>query len=129
MPADPIADLSAEVGGRTARPPGAVRRHLQRVSGQAHNPAQTGYRDGVRWGISALYVYGVEIRQGEELSSTGRSDPVTTTTLEPSCAVCPHDSTAHDSIGLRYCSATVSGGLDRECACARAADHKQTYYR
>lgn len=33
------------------------------------------------------------------------------------CAVCPHAWDAHDPIGIRYCSATVAGGLRRGCVC------------
>lgn len=76
-----------------------------------------------------MYVYNVDTSRGEEVSSTGRFVPMIATTLEFSCAACPHDRETHDSIGIRYCAATISRGLDRECACARAADHKQTYYR
>ncbi|WP_375336171.1 RGCVC family protein [Nocardia sp. SYP-A9097] len=46
-----------------------------------------------------------------------------------SCGACPHASEAHDRIGVRYCSATMARGLDRECACASPADHENTYYR
>lgn len=33
------------------------------------------------------------------------------------CAVCPHDWVAHDSIGVRYCSATITNALHRGCIC------------
>jgi hypothetical protein len=33
------------------------------------------------------------------------------------CAVCPHPWDAHDRIGLRYCTATAAGGLNRGCVC------------
>lgn len=33
------------------------------------------------------------------------------------CAVCPHAWEGHDLIGIRYCSATVAGGLHRGCVC------------
>jgi hypothetical protein len=33
------------------------------------------------------------------------------------CAVCPHEWDAHDSIGIRFCSATVAGRLHRGCVC------------
>jgi hypothetical protein len=33
------------------------------------------------------------------------------------CAVCPHAEQAHDSIGLRYCAATVAGAWERGCVC------------
>ncbi|HKS44582.1 MAG TPA: RGCVC family protein [Amycolatopsis sp.] len=37
------------------------------------------------------------------------------------CAACPHRWDAHDSIGIRYCSATVARGLHRGCVCAGSA--------
>ncbi|MBF6328454.1 RGCVC family protein [Nocardia transvalensis] len=49
--------------------------------------------------------------------------------LEFSCAACPHTWEAHDRIGIRYCSATTTRGLDRKCACTCPADHEKTYYR
>lgn len=33
------------------------------------------------------------------------------------CAVCPHLWEAHDRIGLRYCTATAAGALNRGCVC------------
>lgn len=33
------------------------------------------------------------------------------------CAVCSHAWDAHDPIGIRYCSATIAGGLHRGCVC------------
>lgn len=33
------------------------------------------------------------------------------------CAACPHEWDAHDPIGIRFCSATIAGGLHRGCAC------------
>ncbi|NNH74935.1 hypothetical protein HLB23_34665 [Nocardia uniformis] len=61
------------------------------------------------------------------MSSNGCVTPVTAAPIETSCAACPHDWEAHDRIGVRYCSATVAGGLDRECACP--ADRAKVYYR
>ncbi|MBF6334110.1 RGCVC family protein [Nocardia transvalensis] len=49
--------------------------------------------------------------------------------IEFSCAACPHTWEAHDRIGIRYCTATTTRGLDRKCACARPVDHEKTYYR
>ncbi|MFJ4654264.1 RGCVC family protein [Nocardia sp. NPDC088792] len=63
------------------------------------------------------------------MSSNGSTAPVTDAPPESSCAACSHSWEAHDSIGVRYCSATAAGGLDRECACARPAEHGKTYYR
>jgi hypothetical protein len=33
------------------------------------------------------------------------------------CAGCPHAWDAHDPIGIRYCYATIAGGLHRGCVC------------
>lgn len=45
-----------------------------------------------------------------EPKSAGAGTPLT-------CAVCPHAWDTHDPIGIRYCSATVAGGLHRGCVC------------
>ncbi|WP_143517162.1 RGCVC family protein [Pseudonocardia sp. MH-G8] len=37
------------------------------------------------------------------------------------CAACPHDHDAHDRIGTRYCSATITGALSRGCVCVGEA--------
>ncbi|HEX4722145.1 MAG TPA: RGCVC family protein [Pseudonocardiaceae bacterium] len=39
---------------------------------------------------------------------------------EAMCAACPHPLDGHDRICARYCSATISGGLDRTCLCDTA---------
>ncbi|MGH3763683.1 MAG: RGCVC family protein [Pseudonocardiaceae bacterium] len=31
--------------------------------------------------------------------------------------MCPHTWDAHDPLGIRYCAATVAGGLSRGCIC------------
>ncbi|WP_419750957.1 RGCVC family protein [Geodermatophilus sp. CPCC 206100] len=33
------------------------------------------------------------------------------------CAVCPHAVARHDSVGLRFCHATLRGSISRGCAC------------
>jgi|tagenome__1003787_1003787.scaffolds.fasta_scaffold13168789_1 hypothetical protein len=33
------------------------------------------------------------------------------------CAACPHPVARHDSLGLRFCHATVKGDLARGCIC------------
>jgi hypothetical protein len=33
------------------------------------------------------------------------------------CAVCPHPVARHDSIGLRFCHATLKGAIARGCIC------------
>ena len=33
------------------------------------------------------------------------------------CAVCPHPVARHDSMGLRFCHATLKGGIARGCIC------------
>ncbi|MFB7717837.1 MULTISPECIES: RGCVC family protein [unclassified Nocardia] len=63
------------------------------------------------------------------MSSNESATSVAADSTEFSCAVCPHDQEAHGRIGLRYCSATLASGLERACACARPADHQDTYYR
>ena len=40
------------------------------------------------------------------------------------CAVCPHAWDTHDPIGIRYCSATVAGGLHRGCVCVGNTYHE-----
>jgi hypothetical protein len=36
------------------------------------------------------------------------------------CSVCPHPVDGHDAIGLRFCRATATGGIDRGCVCRPA---------
>jgi hypothetical protein len=45
--------------------------------------------------------------------------PTADDTTHPACAACPHPWDAHDVIGVRYCSASVTAGLDRGCVCVR----------
>jgi hypothetical protein len=33
------------------------------------------------------------------------------------CAVCPHQTDAHDAIDLRFCGVTIARGLARGCVC------------
>jgi hypothetical protein len=33
------------------------------------------------------------------------------------CAVCPHPVARHDSMGLRFCHATLKGAIARGCIC------------
>jgi hypothetical protein len=54
------------------------------------------------------------MRRTHMTPSTATS-PTTPTRL--TCTVCGHDWGAHDPIGVRYCAATVAGGLDRGCVC------------
>jgi hypothetical protein len=44
-------------------------------------------------------------------------EPMKDTRADGVCAVCPHDWAAHDSIGVRYCSATIANDLHRGCVC------------
>jgi hypothetical protein len=46
-----------------------------------------------------------------------RAEPSTAVRTDPTCAACPHEWDAHDSIGIRFCSATVAGQLHRGCVC------------
>lgn len=48
-------------------------------------------------------------------STVAKPGPGDTTSVI--CAVCPHAWDAHDRIGIRYCSATTAGGLQRGCVC------------
>jgi hypothetical protein len=45
------------------------------------------------------------------------AEPRTADRTYLTCAVCPHEWDAHDPIGIRFCSATVAGGLHRGCVC------------
>jgi len=63
------------------------------------------------------------------MSAPGSATPVAAESRELFCAACPHTSEEHGTIGIRYCSATTARELDRECVCARPADHEKTYYR
>ncbi len=45
------------------------------------------------------------------------AEPSTAGRTNLTCAGCPHEWDAHDPIGIRFCSATVAGGLDRGCVC------------
>ncbi len=38
----------------------------------------------------------------------------------PGCDACDHPAAAHDSIGLRYCRATLDSTLSRGCVCRSA---------
>lgn len=44
-------------------------------------------------------------------------EPMKDTRADGVCAVCPHDWAAHDSIAVRYCSATIVNDLHRGCVC------------
>ncbi|MGH3900166.1 MAG: RGCVC family protein [Pseudonocardiaceae bacterium] len=45
------------------------------------------------------------------------AEPSTGGRTDLTCEVCPHAWDTHDPIGVRYCSATVAGGLRRGCVC------------
>jgi hypothetical protein len=49
------------------------------------------------------------------------SSPDSAATLEDTpagrCAVCPHQTDAHDVIATRFCGVTIARGLARGCAC------------
>jgi hypothetical protein len=47
--------------------------------------------------------------------SSKASPPVTDE--DRGCDVCPHPVDDHDAIGLRFCRATRSSGVDRGCVC------------
>jgi hypothetical protein len=47
-------------------------------------------------------------------------EPLTVDRASPSdaaCAVCPHPWRDHDSLGVRYCTATTASALPRGCIC------------
>jgi hypothetical protein len=50
--------------------------------------------------------------------TTPTATPQPTATL--TCA-CGHPAAEHDRVGLRYCQATLSGGLARGCICPAAS--------
>ncbi|MBM7808258.1 hypothetical protein JOD57_004095 [Geodermatophilus bullaregiensis] len=35
----------------------------------------------------------------------------------PACDACPHATSDHDAIGLRFCRATLTGAITRGCIC------------
>jgi hypothetical protein len=45
------------------------------------------------------------------------AEPGTADLAHPACTACPHAWDAHDRIGIRYCTASAAGGLDRGCVC------------
>jgi hypothetical protein len=45
------------------------------------------------------------------------TEPGTDDRSHPACTVCPHPWDAHDRIGIRYCTASAAGGLQRRCVC------------
>ena len=49
-------------------------------------------------------------------AATGPS-PAPADPAEPGCPACGHSAQAHGPIGVRFCRATVAGGLDRGCVC------------
>ncbi|MET9489665.1 MULTISPECIES: RGCVC family protein [unclassified Nocardia] len=63
------------------------------------------------------------------MSSNEQVTPIDVAPLEFSCAACPHDLEAHAGVGVRFCSATATSGLDRGCVCVLPAEHEKTYYR
>ncbi|WP_369690856.1 RGCVC family protein [Nocardia jejuensis] len=67
-----------------------------------------------------------EVRQ---LSSIEQATPIDAAPVESFCAACPHDREAHAGVGIRFCSATATSGLDRRCVCILPAEHEKTYYR
>jgi hypothetical protein len=46
------------------------------------------------------------------------AEPGTDDQSHPACSACPHAWDAHDRIGIRYCTASAAGGLQRACVCA-----------
>lgn len=52
----------------------------------------------------------------ETTTPTGTVDESTVAVLT-ACDVCEHPIAEHDSISLRYCKATLSSALSRNCIC------------
>ena len=50
-------------------------------------------------------------------TTTATTPETSTETSTTACPACPHDESAHDRIGLRYCAATSAGALERGCVC------------
>jgi hypothetical protein len=48
-------------------------------------------------------------------ATTAEADPIIS--APATCAVCPHPWDAHDSIGVRYCTASAAAGRQRGCVC------------
>jgi hypothetical protein len=44
-------------------------------------------------------------------------DPGTLNQVDEACAVCPHPAATHDSLGQRFCRATLAGAITRGCIC------------
>jgi len=47
-------------------------------------------------------------------------EPIKDEKADGVCAVCPHPWAAHDSIGVRYCSATIADERPRGCICVKS---------
>jgi hypothetical protein len=43
--------------------------------------------------------------------------PITAPAQEPACPACAHPLAQHDTIGARFCQATLAGSLSRGCVC------------
>lgn len=37
--------------------------------------------------------------------------------VDDSCAACAHPHSTHDTLGARFCAATIAASLDRGCIC------------
>lgn len=58
------------------------------------------------------------------MTETNAQRPTVTRAGEaaPACEACGHDLSVHDATSGRFCRASVSGGLDRNCICSLPAD-------
>jgi hypothetical protein len=45
------------------------------------------------------------------------TEPIAADPHHSTCTACPHAWDAHDRIGIRYCTASTKGRLDRGCVC------------
>ncbi|MEU5692790.1 RGCVC family protein [Actinosynnema sp. NPDC020468] len=45
------------------------------------------------------------------------NDQAPATPATDQCDVCPHPWSAHDALGVRFCTATAAAALSRGCVC------------
>jgi hypothetical protein len=51
------------------------------------------------------------------LGDRSAHDPETVSQVADMCGVCPHPMATHDSLGGRFCRATLAGAITRGCIC------------
>ena len=50
-------------------------------------------------------------------SAPTSTSPALAGSADPGCPACGHTAEAHGPVGVRFCRATTTGGLDRGCVC------------